>query len=69
MLYYLYRDRRSSYQSFFIDLLQVALIVLKLCGVIDWEWWIVLLPLIVSLSLALTIIIVIGGCKLWRKLH
>lgn len=25
-------------------LLQVALIVLKLCGVIDWSWWWILAP-------------------------
>lgn len=25
-------------------LLQVALIVLKLCGVIDWSWWWILTP-------------------------
>lgn len=28
-----------------MGLLQVALIVLKLCSVIDWSWWWVLAPL------------------------
>ena len=32
----------------FIGLLQIAFIVLKLCNVIDWSWWLVLLPLIIS---------------------
>ena len=26
--------------------LQVAFIVLKLCGVIDWSWWLVLVPVL-----------------------
>lgn len=26
------------------DILQIVLIVLKLCGVIDWSWWWVLSP-------------------------
>lgn len=30
--------------SIFLELLTVAFIVLKLCKVIDWSWWLVLLP-------------------------
>lgn len=33
-------------------LLQVALIVLKLCGVINWSWWWVLSPTWMSIALA-----------------
>ena len=29
----------------FCGLLGIAFIVLKLCGVIDWSWWLVLLPI------------------------
>ena len=29
----------------FFGLLQIAFIVLKLCGIIDWAWWLVLLPI------------------------
>lgn len=32
-------------------LLQVALIVLKLCGVIDWSWWWILAPTWVAYAL------------------
>ena len=32
----------------FVDLLQIVFIVLKLCGVIDWHWALVLLPIIVE---------------------
>ena len=35
----------------FIDLLQIAFIVLKLCGVIDWHWALVLLPIIIEVGL------------------
>lgn len=34
----------------FAGLLQIAFIVLKLCGVIDWSWWLVMLPAIVSVA-------------------
>jgi ABC-type nickel/cobalt efflux system permease component RcnA len=42
----------------FTGLLQVALIVLKLCKVIDWPWLIVLLPMIITCGLGLIIILV-----------
>ena len=35
----------------FIDLLQIVFIVLKLCGVIDWHWALVLLPIIIEVGL------------------
>lgn len=28
-----------------LDVIQIVLIVLKLVGVIDWSWWVVLIPL------------------------
>ena len=33
------------------ELLQIVFVVLKLCGVIDWSWWIVLLPTLVPVAL------------------
>ena len=38
--------------GFFLALLQVSLIVLKLTDVIEWEWWLVLLPIAVYLVFA-----------------
>lgn len=35
----------------FWGLLQIAFIVLKLCGVIGWSWGLVLLPLIIGSGL------------------
>lgn len=34
-----------------LDILTIVFIVLKLCAVIDWSWWLVLLPLIIELLL------------------
>ena len=41
-----------------IDLLQTALIILKLCGVLKCSWWLVLLPLWICIGLAIIIIII-----------
>ena len=38
-------------------LLQVAFIVLKLCGIIDWSWWWVLAPTWVSFAIIVLICI------------
>lgn len=43
----------------FIGLLQIAFIVMKLCGVIDWSWLWVLAPLWMSFALAIILIIVL----------
>lgn len=42
----------------FSSILQIVFITLKLCGVIDWNWGLVMLPLILSVGLPL---VVIGG--------
>lgn len=44
------------------SLLQVAFIVLKLCGVINWSWWWVLAPTWISILLVL---IVIAAVLIW----
>lgn len=41
----------------FIGLLQIAFIVLKLCGVIEWSWWVVLLPLWIDIGVAAVVLI------------
>lgn len=46
----------------FVGLLTIALIVLKLCGVIAWPWWLVILgPFMCSLALALAIVGIVMG--------
>ena len=42
----------------FIGLLQIALIVLKLCKVINWSWWQVCLPAIISVGLTILVYLV-----------
>lgn len=32
--------------DFFMATLQIAFIVLKICGVINWSWWVVLIPIL-----------------------
>lgn len=43
-----------------IDLLQVAFIILKLCGVINWSWLVVLIPLWIQLGVWIIVGIIWG---------
>lgn len=49
----------------FLGLLGLVFIVLKLCSVIDWEWWVVLSPIWVAgiIYLVLIILIVVDSRK------
>ncbi len=44
----------------FTEILTLLFVALKLTGVIDWSWWLVLLPEIIALALYV-IVVVIGG--------
>lgn len=48
----------------FSGLLQIAFIVLKLCKVIDWSWWCVMLPTIIPLGLFVLALLFFAW--LWR---
>ena len=37
--------------------LAIVFIILKLCNVIDWSWWLVLLPILIPIGIWLLIII------------
>ena len=54
----------------FAELLTFVFIVLKLCGVIDWSWWWVISPLLISIGITLIIIILIMfvGVKVLQKI-
>lgn len=43
----------------FVGLLTIALIVLRLCDVIKWSWWLVLSPLWITALIAVVVIIVV----------
>lgn len=42
----------------FCGLLTIAFIVLKLCGVIDWNWFWVLSPILIPLQLFLVVFLI-----------
>lgn len=48
-------------------MLGVAFVVLKLCGVIDWSWWLVTLPFwgftVFLLCVVLALLLVAGAAK------
>ena len=52
---------------YFPYLLTSLFVGLKLTGHIDWSWWLVFLPVIISVTLALSIV---AGALLilWKKL-
>lgn len=44
----------------FVSLLQIVFITLKLCKVIDWSWWWVMSPFLISFSILMLILAVCG---------
>lgn len=52
-------DNASTTGIGFVGLLQILFIALKLMGYISWEWWKVLLPLIIEAIYIVLLIIVI----------
>ena len=51
-------NRNQGVGVSFLELLQLAFIILKLCKVIDWSWWFVLMPTwVVILFIAVVLII------------
>lgn len=50
-----------------LELLLVAFIVLKLCGVIGWSWWWVLAPFWIPAGFAALVLLVLGLC--WIFIH
>lgn len=55
-------DSSSSGGIGFVGLLQVAFIVLKLIGKIDWSWFWVLSPIWISTSIVL---VLLGAIVIW----
>jgi protein-S-isoprenylcysteine O-methyltransferase Ste14 len=46
----------------FTGLLTIAFVVLKLCKVIDWSWWWVISPILISIGI---VILVLGSIGLY----
>lgn len=52
----------------FLSLLGLAFIILKLVGVINWSWWLVLLPLYGEFVIAILILLILI-CILLRNVR
>jgi len=52
----------------FTEVLTIVFIVLKLMGIINWSWWLVLLPEIIAFSVCIIAIVVscIRSGSKWR---
>lgn len=48
----------SKKENGFVALLQLAFIVLKLIGIINWRWWVVFLPFEISALIAIIVILI-----------
>ena len=55
-------DKNKSSGINFLELLTVAFVVLKLCGVINWSWVYVLMPLWLPIVLLLLYLVIV-----WSK--
>lgn len=49
--------------------LGIAFIVLKLCHVIDWSWWLVTLPLWGGAAIVALVLIVVVGLVIFRAMR
>lgn len=41
----------------FVTLIQIAFIILKLCNVINWSWWLVFLPTLIQLGIVVLMLV------------
>lgn len=61
-------DNNSLINIDSIDLITIVFVVLKLTGVIDWSWWWVLSPILISFSLVIIVLIIALIIELVNKL-
>jgi hypothetical protein len=71
-----YRNRKSMSSSSsssggigFVSLLQILFIGLKLTGYINWSWWWVMSPFIISTAIGLTILAVIFAVLVYSEMQ
>ena len=51
-----------------VEMLQIAFVVLKLCGVISWSWWWVLSPIwIVAAMIVVTVLVAYIKYRIEKK--
>lgn len=53
----------------FTEILTIIFVILKLSGIINWSWWVVLLPEIIGLVLYLIMIVltILGHVQIHRE--
>ena len=56
-------ETKSNSSISFLSLLFLAFLILKLCGVIDWSWWWVTVPLWGGFAILL-VLLAVGGVVL-----
>lgn len=50
-----------------VGVVQIVLIILKMCNLIDWSWWVVLFPLIICLAILMAISVFCTICVVFAK--
>ena len=50
-------EKQNSSGISFLGILQIAFIVLKLCHVIEWSWWLVLIPIWIGILLFIIVVL------------
>lgn len=53
-------DNKEVVSVSFLEILTLIFIVLKLTGYINWSWWLVLLPILAPLSVAVITVILVA---------
>lgn len=61
-------DNNSLINIDSIDLITIVFVVLKLTEVIDWSWWWVLSPILISFSLLIIVLVIALIIALVNKL-
>ena len=52
--------------DFMMASLQVAFIVMKLCGAISWSWWLVLLPILLVVVINVLVYLLLVCIKVYK---
>lgn len=50
-------ENNGSSIGFLLEVLQIIFIVLKLCNVLQWSWWMVFIPAYISAGLTVILIV------------
>lgn len=51
------------------DVILIVFIVLKLTGVVNWNWWIVTLPITIPIGIVLFIAVIVGLFGIFENRH